>query len=888
MAQFVKNYVQDLTQDIQIRHCGTLIFNADTDSNVINVSLYNGQEEAPQTGSVVCCVICSDGSTVPVTGGTISGNTVSVTLGADGLIPGQAGVGIQVVTGGVKTTVFKAIYNVELFETDNVVDPSSRITISVGELVSDIETAVASIPADYSDLLAAIAPTFSTSTAYASGSYVWYSGHLYRFTAAHSAGAWVGTDATQVALADDVSDLKSALTEIYNGADTPKVFTGADESHYGSASSGTGCYVSNRVISAGKYISTIKILANASANGAIFLVDVATSKIIAKKTVALDSGWNYLTWEVKTPSNCYIAFYGTRAKMDFTSLQSQYPDYYLSTDGLYEMSPTNPNVGDTVTISQTVSNKYYFFAIQWTVADGLLYDAIEKISEESESAPILMPPLMTTESSYSTTSGESLYVSNRLIPPNSLLKSVKIKTGKDYTGRILVINADTKKITHAFTINFKAGWNTVPLYVNLEHESQIGVESTRVLFNSYSATNIEYAFCTLGLYEGSPLYSSVGDTLTITQTASTRYYTLAVQWEYETNAISYVANSISEHYAEQKQDIIKANLNNGALLSYKDIAEPIGYMGRWFDYGGKKCTNNDGSELYFKTKGANTITAVFGQISTQTVTPYIAVSIDGGAFVRQQISTQTITLPDAEEHIVRIVIDGMTEAQGGSKWSGTLGVYVDSITVDSGSISGIYPRNKVGMFFGDSVTDGVNALGTGATAAQNSAVNAFPYFCCEELNAVSYRVGYGGSGLLTSGSFHPCADAVDYVYSGTDAPTFDPDFIVINHGLNDYNASKTASDYIAEYENVIGKLRAKYSAVPIFCVVGFWAVQPYGQQMIDMCGNYSNTYFIDSYAWKGDTVDGTHLSASGAENNGKLLAKAILKVLGKSYFANLH
>jgi hypothetical protein len=211
MAQFIKNYVQDLTQDIQIRHCGTLIFNTDSDSNVINVALYNGQEEAPQTGSVVCCVICSDGSTVPVTGGTISGNTVSVTLGADGLIPGQVGIGIQVISGDVKTTVFKAVYSVELFETDTVVDPSSRITISVGELVSDIEAAVASIPADYSDLLAAIAPTFSASTAYASGSYVWYSGHLYRFTAAHSAGAWIGTDAVQVALADDVSDLKSAI-----------------------------------------------------------------------------------------------------------------------------------------------------------------------------------------------------------------------------------------------------------------------------------------------------------------------------------------------------------------------------------------------------------------------------------------------------------------------------------------------------------------------------------------------------------------------------------------------------------------------------------------------------------------------------------------------------
>lgn len=56
-----------------------------------------------------------------------------------------------------------------------------------------------------------IADDFSTSASYAVGDYVIYSGTLYRFTAAHSAGAWAGTDATAVQLAEDVSDLKSAL-----------------------------------------------------------------------------------------------------------------------------------------------------------------------------------------------------------------------------------------------------------------------------------------------------------------------------------------------------------------------------------------------------------------------------------------------------------------------------------------------------------------------------------------------------------------------------------------------------------------------------------------------------------------------------------------------------
>lgn len=58
------------------------------------------------------------------------------------------------------------------------------------------------------------APAFSTSTAYTAGQYVLYSGTLYRFTADHAAGAWTGTDATAVKLGAEVSDLKSAITQL--------------------------------------------------------------------------------------------------------------------------------------------------------------------------------------------------------------------------------------------------------------------------------------------------------------------------------------------------------------------------------------------------------------------------------------------------------------------------------------------------------------------------------------------------------------------------------------------------------------------------------------------------------------------------------------------------
>ena len=180
MEPFKQHFVQDLTQTIKDRHCGSIVFNADNESNVVSVSLFNGSEPVAISGSVVGSVICPDGATVPLTG-SYSGNTASVTLTGDCFaVLGQISVGIQIVDGTQKITVLKAYYDVEALTTENVVDPGSRITLEVGDLIDDIGTAVASIPADYSDLLAAIAPNYSDLTyPVKKGQLCWYDGTLY-------------------------------------------------------------------------------------------------------------------------------------------------------------------------------------------------------------------------------------------------------------------------------------------------------------------------------------------------------------------------------------------------------------------------------------------------------------------------------------------------------------------------------------------------------------------------------------------------------------------------------------------------------------------------------------------------------------------------------------
>lgn len=61
-----------------------------------------------------------------------------------------------------------------------------------------------------------VAQAFDATKAYSTGDMVLYQGMLYAFTAAHAAGAWVGSDAQAVILADEVTALKDDLDDINN------------------------------------------------------------------------------------------------------------------------------------------------------------------------------------------------------------------------------------------------------------------------------------------------------------------------------------------------------------------------------------------------------------------------------------------------------------------------------------------------------------------------------------------------------------------------------------------------------------------------------------------------------------------------------------------------
>ena len=197
-----KPFVQDINKPVRVQNCGDLLFTGDALADTIKVSLYDGTEPLSFTGTVTCNVIRADGSTIPVQG-SWSGNTAQATLTAVCFaVPGPLAAIMKISAGGVTTTVLKAVYTVDVGETGTTVDPGTVIS-NVTALIQAIENAEATIPSDLTNLMAAIAPTFSSGD-YVKGQYVWYDGKLYKFSADHS-GSWTGTDVSRVPVGNDLA-----------------------------------------------------------------------------------------------------------------------------------------------------------------------------------------------------------------------------------------------------------------------------------------------------------------------------------------------------------------------------------------------------------------------------------------------------------------------------------------------------------------------------------------------------------------------------------------------------------------------------------------------------------------------------------------------------------
>ena len=204
--------VCEMTHPVEVQYINGNLFSFDHGGNAVHVYVKYAGEPVEIAGSVSANVIRADGTTVAVPG-AVSGSMAYVILPQSCYaVPGVVSVVVKVTEDTTVTTIAAFVANVYRSSTDTIVDPGTIIP-SVQNLISAIETAVASIPADYSSLWESLAPDYTDITfPVTAGKYCTYNGTLYiakvdiatteSFTAAH----WQSTN-----IGDNLSALKSAF-----------------------------------------------------------------------------------------------------------------------------------------------------------------------------------------------------------------------------------------------------------------------------------------------------------------------------------------------------------------------------------------------------------------------------------------------------------------------------------------------------------------------------------------------------------------------------------------------------------------------------------------------------------------------------------------------------
>lgn len=474
---------------------------------------------------------------------------------------------------------------------------------------------------------------------------------------------------------------------------------------------------------------------------------------------------------------------------------------------------------------------------------------------------------------YTSPSENSLYVVNKPLSSGSIIAHVS--SNKDQAGSILIVkrNGLTFTILSKKNINLTAGHNTVDMDYTVSGDGTEYLATVGIInFKPNSG---------LGFYQiayGSNV-GNVGDTFE-TLDYTNMAIDLGVYAEYK--------GQLEIIHDDLLNRIEKINslpsLTNFLLPRYTQITEPVGFVGRWFDSTisgtNVKSTINQGSELYFKVKNTTSINVNF-IVNTAYKTPYFAYSIDGADMTRQLVTSPTLPTVSLDEHIIRVVVDGVTESE--DKWIGEKGFAFKDITVDStGTVTGVLPKNKKIMFFGDSITEGIRVLNMNADSDGNSATGAFPYIASTNLNAISYRVGFGGAGVTKGGNggVPSLINFIDNMTKNKLAPYYEPDIVVVNIGTNDFDADTDV--FKSQYTAVINRLLIKYSGTPLFIMVPFNGTRK--SEITDITNNKKGVYMVDTTGWDISTTDGLHPDVAGSIKAGTKLSDYIISTLGRNYF----
>ena len=293
------------------------------------------------------------------------------------------------------------------------------------------------------------------------------------------------------------------------------------------------------------------------------------------------------------------------------------------------------------------------------------------------------------------------------------------------------------------------------------------------------------------------------------------------------------------------------------FIDYK--SQSVRFTGRFAEFNNTMTTTASGSAIEIAFKG-DSILLKFDLKDQEYPYPHLWMQLDGGAWIEAQLDWYLrINANSAGTHLAKIVLKSTLEIQ--ERWNLPITAKLSFVGAEIEETAVLPEDNRKTIeIIGDSITEGVLIDADkqpikpepACRTFQDDVFATYGYITAQNLNLRSYHVGYGAVGFTHGGCGNVPAvnDSYDYCFSGAPVTYGHPDFILINHGVNDSGGD--VNNYIREYERFLKHLIEVHKASKIIvlnCFRGNFKDET--EEMVSRFNKEHGTdvFFIDSSGW---------------------------------------
>lgn len=294
-------------------------------------------------------------------------------------------------------------------------------------------------------------------------------------------------------------------------------------------------------------------------------------------------------------------------------------------------------------------------------------------------------------------------------------------------------------------------------------------------------------------------------------------------------------------------------------VTISPMSPHIEYTGRWEITDSFASSSACGSSFRLGFTGKDAL-LTFDVSKCMPSFPHIYLSVDGGALTECAVDHFIrVWAEDDGDHTLKVILKSALETQ--DRWHDPIACAVFTGCVDTEPCAIEKDQRPVIEFVGDSITEGNSVYPelirfederwNENLVYTNDVCSSYSYLTAELLDFRAVFMGYGSTGVTTSGGGGVPRAALAYPYIKEGLPyTGHADHVVLNHGANDRDAAP--EEFITRYRELLDVVLSHNPKAQI------WAVSPFcgtfSKEISNLVKDYNrengtNIKFVDTTGW---------------------------------------